>query len=170
MGRKKAIELPSSGKVYGHEDGSYVEHTLISLLDEASSMGLKDNDRIVTRSEFLPDDFPEDVDPTLADLKLKKEIMSYRDLKSVYKRSFGIEYSYETEEERSNFRMAAMEREGQRRGAWGWYVQTMAVERAVEKEQKREEKLRGKDSSEKERLKKEWEKEDNGKGGLLYIA
>lgn len=170
MGRKKAIRLPSSEKVYGHDDGSFVEHTLVALLDEASSMGLKDNDRIITMCEYLPDDFPDDVDPTLADLKLKKEIMSYRDLKAVYKMGFGVEYSSQTDEERRDFRMAAMEREGQRRGAWGWYVQTMAVTRAIEKEQKREEQLRGKDSSEKERLKKEWEKEDKNNIRTLYIA
>jgi hypothetical protein len=170
MGRKKAIELPSSGNVYGHDDGSYVEHTLVVLLDEASSMSLKDNDRIVTMCEFLPDDFPDDVDPTLADLKLKKEIMKYKDLKDTYKMSFGREYSPKTDERRRNDRIEAYEREGRRRGAWGWYVQTMAVERAVEKEQKREEQLRGKDSREKERLKKEWEKEDKSGNRLLYIA
>ena len=170
MGRKKAITLPSSGEVYSHDDGSYVEHTVVALLDEASSRGLKDNDRIVTMCELLPDNFPYDVDPTLADLKLKKEIMRYKDLKDTYKMGFGVEYSPQSDEERRNDRIEAYEREGQRRGAWGWYVQTMAVERAVEKEKKREEQLRGKDSGEKERLKKEWEKEDKGYNRTLYIA
>ncbi|MGY4884523.1 MAG: hypothetical protein ACP5NZ_03005 [Nanobdellota archaeon] len=170
MGRKKAIKLPSSENVYGHDDGSYVESTLIALLDEASNMGLKDNDRIITMCEYLPDDFPDDIDPTLADLKLKKEIMRYKDLKDTYKMSFGREYSPQTDEERRDFRMAVIEREAQRRGAWGWYVQTMAFTRAAEKEQKREEQLRGKDSIEKERLKKEWEKEDNNNIRTLYIA
>lgn len=170
MGRNKAIVLPSSGEVYGHDDGSYVENTLVALLDEASSMNLKDNDNIVTMCEYLPDNFPDDVDPTIADLELKKEIISYRDFKAVYKRSFGREYSHKTDEERRNDRIEAFEREGQRRGAWGWYVQTMAVVRAVEKEQKREEQLRGKDSGEKGRLKKEWEKEDKNTNRTLYIA
>ena len=96
--------------------------------------------------------------------------MKYKDLKDTYKMNFGREYSPETDEKRRYFKLAAMEREGQRRGAWGWYVQTMAYVGAVEKEQKREEKLRGKDSREKERLKEEWEKEDKGKSRTLYIA
>jgi hypothetical protein len=170
MGRKKAITLPSSKEVYGHDDFSFVEHTLVALLDEASGMNLKDNDRIITMHEYLPDNFPADVDPTIADLKLKKEIMNYKDLKAVYKRAFGREYSYENEGDRRDFNIAAMEREGERRGAWGMFVQTMALVHAAEKEEKREAILRGKDPREKERLKKEWEKEDGKSNRTLFIA
>jgi hypothetical protein len=135
MGRRKAIVLPSSGKVYGHDDDSYVEHTLVALLDEASSIRLTDKDNIVTMCEYLPDDFPDDVDPTISDLKLKKEIIKYKDLKDTYKMSFGREYSPQSDEERRDFKLAVMEREGQRRAAWGNYAATMDYIRAVEEAQ-----------------------------------
>ena len=167
-----AIKLPSSRKVFCHGDGTFEKNTLIALLEEGWKRKLKSKDKIITTEDYLPDSFYEKGGscPTENDLRFKKEIVTYGELNKIYERMFDEKYSPEAEEERNNFEMDVIERQGQRREAWGWYAHTMAVERAIEREQKREEQLRGKDSSEKERLKKEWEKEDKNYNRTLYIA
>jgi hypothetical protein len=166
MGRKKAIRLRSSNKVYGHDDGSFVEHTLVSLLEEGWKKKLKDNDRVIVTDEYLRDNFNSDDIPTENDLRLKKEIITYGELKRVYERTFDREYSPEEEKERSDFQLACLEKEGERRGAWGMYSQTMSYIRAIEED--REEKRLIENRDEKGLAK--FKEKQNNRTRMLHIG
>jgi hypothetical protein len=99
---KKVIKLPSSKKVFGHDDGTCEEKTLISLLEEGSKRKLKLRDKIFITEEYLPDDFLGD-SPTLANLKNRPSTITYGELNRLYENRYGKKYSFKEEEERKAF-------------------------------------------------------------------
>jgi hypothetical protein len=99
MVTKKVIKLPSSKKVFGHDDGTCEEKTLVSLLEEGSKRKLKLRDKIFITEEYLPDDFLGD-SPTLANLKNRPSTITYSELNRLYENRYGKKYSPEAEKER----------------------------------------------------------------------
>lgn len=131
---KKAIKLPSSKEVFCHGNGDFEKNTLIALLEEGWRRKLKSNDKIITTEDYLPHSFYKEGGkcPTENDLKFKKEIISYGELKKIYERMFDQKYSPYAEQERSNFENAVIERRAQGRAAWGNYIATMDYLRQIE--------------------------------------
>jgi hypothetical protein len=114
MASKKAIKLPSSKKVFGHDDGTCDEKTLASLLEEGLKRKLKPKDKIFITEEYLPDDFLGD-SPTSANLKHKQSIITYGELNKLYENFFERKYSPEEEKERRNFEAETLLRRTQGR-------------------------------------------------------
>jgi hypothetical protein len=96
---KKVIKLPSSKKVFGHDDGTCEKATLIALLGEGFKRKLNPTDKIFITEEYLPDDFLGD-SPTLANLKNRQSTITYGELNKLYENRYGKKYSPEAEKER----------------------------------------------------------------------
>lgn len=162
---KKTRKLPSSKEILYRCDSGFFENTLVSLLEEGWSRKFKDSDNIFITYETLPDKFSKDY-PSESDLVIKRKIIKYKELKENYKLQFNREYSPQIEKRRSDFQFALLEKEGERRGAWGNYLSTMSYIRAVEKQEKREKEEKEvysrEGSKSVEELKKKWKKEDSG--------
>lgn len=166
MGRKKAIRLPSSKEVFGHDNGNCEKNTLVSLLEEGLKRKLKSKDKIIITNESLRDNFNYENIPTENDLILKKEIITYGELNRIYERVFDRKYSPEEEKERSDFEIAVLERRGQARGAWGNYMSTMNYLRAVDEAREEQELIRKNDEEGLEKLRTK----QNKRPHMLQIA
>jgi hypothetical protein len=167
MERKNAIKLSSSDEILFRCDSDFFDNTLVSLLEEGYDKGLENKDKILISYEILPRSFKGEC-PDESDLVFKQKTISYGELKRGYKRWFGEEYSPEVEEKRSDFQMAVMEKQAQRRSAWGAYMQTIKILDAIE-EEREEQRLTRK--GDKEGLEKLKEKQDKRKrNNLLQIA
>lgn len=166
MEKGKAIRLPSSKEILFRCDGDFFDNPFISLLGEGHEKKLKRNDRIIITYKDLPKNFNGDF-PSESDLILKERTIKYGDLKDAYLKWEGREYSPEVEQERSNFEMAVMEKQAQRRGAWAGYTQITNHIKAVE-EYKEERMLIY--TGNKKGLEKLKEKQDKRGMGLLQIC
>jgi len=162
---KKAITLESSEKILFRCDSGFFENTLVKLLKEGFNSGLKDEDKVWISYETLPSNFSKDF-PTENDLILRRRTITYKKLKEEYKFKFSREYSPEVEKQRSDFQFALLEKEGERRSAWGYYSQAMNYARAVEEVQQEKELIKKGDE---EGLKELREKRKN-KGNMLQIG
>lgn len=101
MVSKKVIKLPSSKKVFGHDDGTCDVKTLVSLLGEGLKRKLKSMDKISIIEEYLPAGVCDN--PTTANLKDRKSTITYGRLNELYVEFFDKKYSSEAEQEREEF-------------------------------------------------------------------
>ena len=136
MGKKinDYVELPSSGSVLWHDNGSGEENTLVDLLDEAWNLELKDSQKIlVTYEELGYFDEEKGEEPFVIS---KNDFETFGSLKKTYFSWNNKEYSPEVEIERAKFNYEMLDKEGERRGAWGAYMATMSYNRVINEERK----------------------------------
>ena len=122
-----AVKLPSSSKVFGHDDDSFEESVLVSLLEESCKRKLSNKTKIIITNEYMPNDVPEDICDS-SYFKSKKEIISLIELKSLYKKIFHIDYSPEFEKERTRLEFADLEKQRERADAWGPWMYSARLE------------------------------------------
>lgn len=96
-----AIRLPSSKKIFGHDDGTCDTSTLVALLEEGLKKKLISKDKIIITEEYLPENVCDN--PGIGSLRDRKAIITYGKLKELYKNFFGKKYSPEVEQEREGF-------------------------------------------------------------------
>lgn len=162
---KKAITLESSEEILFRCDSGFFENTLVKLLEEGFNSGLKDKDKIWISYETLPNNFSKDYIAE-GDLLLRKKAITYEELKEEYEFQFKREYSPEVEKQRRDFQFALLEKEGERRGAWGYYSQAINYARVLEEVQQEKELVRKKDEKGLKELKEKQEK----RGSILHIG
>ncbi len=103
-----AIRLPSSNKIFGHDDDSFDERVLCSLLEEAHKRKLPNKTKIIITEEYFPDNLPvpEDADLRLY-LKTKKSATTFVELKELYKKYYHGDYFLES-----------LKKQGEKTWAW----------------------------------------------------
>jgi len=129
------VRLPSSKEIFGLCE-SFDENVLGDLLKDAWKKKLPlDTKIIVTSRKVDYDNMPGDCDDPEPFLIYVEEIETLRNLHETYERCHGRKYTPEGEEERISFKMAVMEKQAERRGGWGGYMQTMNAIRVAEEEE-----------------------------------
>lgn len=108
-----AIKLPSSKKIFGHDNGNYEEGTLIALLEEGLKKNLKSTDKIMIIEEYLPEGVCEN--PGIGNLKDRPSTITYGELNQLYENRFNKKYSPEEENERKVFDQEALMKSSQRK-------------------------------------------------------
>lgn len=126
-----AIKLPSSNRIFGHDDDSFEESVLVSLLYEAYKRKLTNKTKIIITDEYLPNDVPEEVCDS-SYLKLKKSTITFAGLKDIYKRYWKSDYSPEVEEERKKMNFQDLEKQKERADAWGPFLYFGRLEKKKE--------------------------------------
>jgi len=118
-----AVRLPSSNKIFGHDDDSFEENVLFSLLEESCKRKLSNKTKIIVTGEHIPDDIEI---PETADLrnyiKLEKSTITFAELKELYKKYWKMDYSSEFEEERKINNLEGLRKQGEKIWAWGPWV------------------------------------------------
>ncbi|MDP2672461.1 MAG: hypothetical protein Q8O84_01470 [Nanoarchaeota archaeon] len=114
-----AVKLPSSIKVFGHDDDSFEESVLFSLLEESCKRKLSNKTKIIITDEYIPDNISI---PETADLrnyiKLKKSTITFAGLKEIYKRYWKVDYSSEVEDRSKSSHLEDLKKEGEKIWAW----------------------------------------------------
>ena len=112
MGNKVVI-LDSSEDVLYHDNCSYEENTLVSLLQEAHPKNLSPNTKIRITRERLRKNYDEN-NPTVEDLIRYKSSVTLKELKDTYQKLTNRQFTPENEERRSDFRFTLLEKERER--------------------------------------------------------
>ena len=111
-----AVKLPSSSKVFGHDDDSFEESVLFSLLEESCKRKLSNKTKIIITNEYLPDiAFSDDANLRLY-FKTKKSTTTFAKLKELYKEYWKRDYS--PEKDRSKNNLEYLRKEGEKIWAW----------------------------------------------------
>ena len=118
MDNKKAIKLPNSDKVFGHDNGDYEEHVFLSLLEEATKKGLENSVLIKATDDWF--DIPDDYDSSNLEIykKFKTNSITVEELRSMYKQRYGMDYSIEEERGRHRFQINMADKRHQ--NIWDW--------------------------------------------------
>ncbi|MEK6823458.1 MAG: hypothetical protein AABY06_00325 [Nanoarchaeota archaeon] len=111
-----AVKLPSSNKIFGHDDDSFEESVLFSLLEESCKRKLSNKTKIIITNEYLPDiAFSDDANLRLY-FKTKKSTTTFAKLKELYKEYWKRDYS--PEKDRSKNNLEYLRKEGEKIWAW----------------------------------------------------
>lgn len=147
MSKKKskletAVRLPSSDKLFLHDDDSFEEKVLVSLLEEAHGKKLPMKTKIIFTERKLDydqlpigyDTMPEYYNSLENYLVYFESEISLEELHELYEKVFKSKFTPEEAEERRSFEMAVMEKRAQGRAAWGVYVSTMGALKVLKAE------------------------------------
>jgi len=117
-----AVKLPSSNRIFGRDNGDFEKNILVSLLNEAYKRKLLNKTKIIVSNVYMTKNAPNNLWDYSDYFELKKSQMNLAKLKKLYRNTFGVNYSPEFEEERKRNEFAALEKEGEKVGAWGSYL------------------------------------------------